>query len=113
MNVFYNDSKTDLKLRCDSCINSRLPQHYKRHISGPSCSCKHRYLWVSPIFEHYISLIHMGYSRPLTTFLVTKEFLFHRPALIFQPTENLRASDNQSTQCQKRIRSSWRNAHLL
>jgi len=50
---------------------------------------------------------------PLTTILITKEFLFHRPVLIFQPTENSRASDNQSTQCQKRIRSSWRNVHLL
>jgi len=55
----------------------------------------------------------MGYSTPLTTILVTKEFLFHSPLLIFQPTENSRASDNQSTWCQKRIRSSWRNAHLL
>jgi len=55
----------------------------------------------------------MGYSTPLTTILVTKEILFHRPVLIFQPTENSGASDNQSTQCQQRIRSSWRNAHLL
>jgi len=23
MNVFYNESKTDLKLRCDCCMNSR------------------------------------------------------------------------------------------
>jgi len=74
MNVFYSDSKTDLKLWCDYCINFqlfegaqdivirltavccmllphnpyRLPQHYKRHI----CSSKHRFLWISPIFEH-------------------------------------------------------------
>ena len=79
----------------------RLPKHYKRQVCGPSCSCKHRYLWVSPIFEHYISLIYMGYSMPLTTILVTKQFLFHRPVLIFQPTENSRASINQSMQCQK------------
>jgi len=39
--------------------------------------------------------------------------LFHRPVLIFQPTEKSRASDNPSTQCQKAIKSSWRNAHLL
>ena len=55
----------------------------------------------------------MGYSPPLTTILVTKEFLLHRPVLIFQLAENSRASDNQNTQCQKCIRSSWRNAHLL
>ena len=78
----------------------RLPKHYKRHVCGPSCSCNLRYLWVSPIFEHYISLIYMGYSTPLTTILVMKEFLFHRPVLIFQPTENSRANNNQSTRCQ-------------
>ena len=36
---------------------------------------------------------------PLTTFLVKKEFSLHRPVLIFQPTVNSWASDNQSTQC--------------
>jgi len=40
---------------------------------------------------------------PLTTFLVKKEFLLHRPVLIFQPTVNSTASDNQSTQCQNCI----------
>jgi hypothetical protein len=38
----------------------RLPQHYKRHVCGPFCSCKHRFLWVSPIFEHYFCLNYMG-----------------------------------------------------
>jgi len=78
MNVFYSESKTDLKLQWDYCIKFqlnegaqdvfsrlmavccmllphnpyRLPQHYKRHICGPSCSCSHRFLWISPIFEH-------------------------------------------------------------
>jgi len=71
MNVFYSDSKTDLKLQCDSCMNSRysgcqevlsrltaacsmllphnpyrLPQDYNRHVRGPTCSCKHRYLYL-------------------------------------------------------------------
>jgi len=56
----------------------------------------------------------MGYSTPLTTILVTREFLFHhRLVLIFKPTENSRVSDNQTTRCHKCIRSSWRNAHLL
>ena len=33
----------------------RLPQHYKRHV----CSCKLRFLWISPIFEHHFCLIYM------------------------------------------------------
>ena len=40
---------------------------------------------------------------PLTPFLVKKEFLLHRPVLIFQPTVNSRASDNGSKQCQNCI----------
>jgi len=70
MNVFYSDSRTDLKLRCDYCIKFqgaqdvvtrlttvccmlllhspyRLPHPYKRHVCGPSCSCKHWFLWIS------------------------------------------------------------------
>jgi len=41
----------------------KLPQHYKRHICRPSCSCKHWYSWVSPIFEHYFCLNCMGTVR--------------------------------------------------
>ena len=33
-----------------------------------------------------------GYSMPLRTFLVKKEFLLHRPLFIFQPTVNSRAT---------------------
>jgi len=78
MNVFYSDSKTDLKLRCGYCIKFqlfegakdvvtrllktvccmlllhnpyRLRQHYKRHVCEPSCGCKHQFLWISMIFE--------------------------------------------------------------
>ena len=40
---------------------------------------------------------------PLTPFLVKKEFLLHRPVLIFQPTVNSRASNNGSKQCQNCI----------
>jgi hypothetical protein len=76
-NVFYSEGKTDLKLRCNCVWHSRysrvpktflvdwpqcvacyfpttpyrLPQHYKRQVCGPSCSCKHWYLWVSPILS--------------------------------------------------------------
>jgi len=74
-NIFYSNSKTDLKLICDYCKifqlfegaqdflvdwrlcctllphnPYRLPQHYKGHVCGPSCSCKHRFMWISPIF---------------------------------------------------------------
>jgi hypothetical protein len=78
MNVFYSDSKKDLKLRCDYCTKFqlfkgtqdvfsrltpvccrllphnpyRLAQHYKRHIYELSCGCKHQFLWISPIFLH-------------------------------------------------------------
>jgi len=38
----------------------RLPQHYKKHICGPSYSCKHWFLWISMIFEHKICLNYMG-----------------------------------------------------
>ena len=44
-----------------------------------------------------------GYSTALATFLVKKDFLLHRPVLIFQPTVNSRASDNRSKQYQNRI----------
>jgi len=70
MNIFYSHSKIDIKLRCNYCIKFqlfegsqdvfsrlsavcymllphnlyRLPQPYKRHVCGPSSSCKHRFL---------------------------------------------------------------------
>jgi len=72
MNIFYSDSKTDLKQRCDYCTKFQLfkgaqdvfarltavccmllphnpytlPHHYNRHICGPSCSCKHWFFWI-------------------------------------------------------------------
>jgi len=78
MSFFHNDSKTDLQVLCDVCIKFllfegaqdvfsrltaeccmllphnpyRVPQHYKRHVCGPSCSCEHWFLWISLIFEH-------------------------------------------------------------
>ena len=132
-NIFYSDGKTDLKLRCICvwysgylrvpkmfivdwwlCVTCyypkhpyRLPRHYKRQVCGPSCSYKHWYFWV------LLSSGFHWYSKPLTTFLVKKEFLFHRPVLIFQPTVNPRASDNPSMQRYTRIRSAGKNAQLL
>ena len=74
--VLYSDSKTNLKVRCHYGIKNqlfegaqnvfstlkamccmlpphnpyRLPQHYKRHICGLSCTCEHQFFWISPIF---------------------------------------------------------------
>jgi len=139
MNVFYSDSKTDLKLRCDYCIKFqlfegaqdvvtrlaavcsmllphdpyRLPQHYKRHVCGPSCSCKHRFLHISVIFLSLVLSELYGYSMPLATFLVKKDCLFHRPVLIFQPTVNPSARYKQSFQCLNHISPLGQNAQLL
>ena len=81
----------------------RLPQHYKKHVCGPSCSCKHRYLWASLIFEHYFCLNYMGTVCHWQPFWSRKSFLLHRPVFIFQPTVNSRASDNCIEQCQNHI----------
>ena len=93
---FYSDSKTDLKLRCDYCINfqlfegtqdvfsrltavcwmllphnpSRVPQHYKRHVCGPSYSCKHWFFLDISDFWALVLSEHNGYSMPLKAFLV-------------------------------------------
>ena len=76
----------DLKLWCDTCIKFqlfagaqdvfirltavccmflpynpyRLPQHYKWHVCGPSCSCKVWFCWICLIFEHWFCLNYMG-----------------------------------------------------
>jgi len=64
-NIFYSDSKTDLKLRCDCCIKFQLfegAQDIVKRLTAvccmlltqnpqPSCSCKHRFLWISPNFS--------------------------------------------------------------
>jgi len=89
MNVLYSDSKTDLKLGHDSSIKFhlfegaqdvvtrltavccmllphnpyKLPQHYKKHVCGSYCSCKHRFVWISPIFEYRFCLNYMGTVR--------------------------------------------------
>jgi hypothetical protein len=94
MNIFYSDSKTDLKLgqwlrykippiwgcprHCyyiDGCMLHvttpqpyRLHQHYNRHVCGSYCSCKHWFLWIYPIFEHWFCLNYMGTVHHLQTF---------------------------------------------
>ena len=113
----------DLKLWCDNCIKFQvfegaqdifirltavccmflphnpyiLPQHYKRHVYGPSCSCKHLFLWISDFWALVLSELY-GYSVPLT-FLVNSCSSFHMPLLIFQPTTNCIASNNQNMPC--------------
>jgi len=129
MNVLYSDGKMDLKLWCDNCIKfqlfegaqdvfitltavccmflphnpHRLPQHYKRHVCGPSCSCKLRFLWIISDFWALVLSELYGCSMSLTTFQVNSYSLFHRPLLILQPTMNCIVSDNQSMQCQHLI----------
>jgi hypothetical protein len=122
MNIFYSDSKTDLKLLCDYCIKFqlfedaqdvfsrltavccmslphnpyRLPQNYKSHNYGLSCSCKHQFFVDISNFCALVLSEMDGYSTPLTTSLVNKYCSFHMPVLIFQLTVNSRASDKQS-----------------
>ena len=111
MNVSYSESKTDLKLRCDCCIKFqlfegdqdvfskftavgcmllphnpyRLPQHYKRHVCGPSCSCKHRYLWVSPIFKRYFCLNYVDTVRHWQPLWSTTRVHFKGQCWYFNP----------------------------
>jgi len=53
-----------------------------------------------------------GYSTSLTTFLVNKESLLHRPVLIFQPTVNPNASYEQSYQCLNHVSQLGQSAQL-
>jgi len=118
----------DLKLCCDNCTNFqlfegaqdvfirltavcfmfvshnpyRLPQQYKRHVCGPSCSCKHRFWWIYDFWTLVLSELY-GCTMSLTTFLVNSCSLFYRPVLILQPTVSSVASDNQSMQFQHLI----------
>ena len=65
----------------------RLPRHYKKQVCGPfcSCSCKHRYLWVSPIFQHYFCLNYMGTVCHWQPFWSRKSFCFIGQCLYFNP----------------------------
>jgi hypothetical protein len=134
MNIFYSDSKIDAKLQYDYCIKFQLfknsqdifsrlrvlccmllphmPQHYRRHVCGPSCSfninfCGYLRFWALDSSEVY------RYSMPLTTFLVNNFCLFHRPVLIFQTTLNCRASDKQRWAVSRTASLTQRTAQLL
>ena len=92
----------DLKLWCDNCIKfqlfegaqnifirltavcwmlqphnpHRLPQQYKRDMCGPSCSCKHRFWWISLISEHLFCLNYIGAVCHWQTFWSTATVCF-------------------------------------
>jgi hypothetical protein len=56
-------------------------------------------LQITPALQEVLLSELYGYSMPLTTLVVKKEFLLNRPLLIFQPTAN----KNRGKQCQYRI----------
>ena len=59
-------------------------------------------MYISDFLALHLSEFY-GYITALTNFLVKKEFLVHRPMLIFEPTVNYRTNDNRTKQCQNRI----------
>ena len=111
MSFFHSDSKTDLKVRCDYCIKFqlfegaqdvfsrltavcyillphnpyRLPQHYKRHVCGPICSCRRWYLSVSRIFDYYFCLNYVGTVRNWQPFWSTTRVHFIGQYWYFNP----------------------------
>jgi len=138
MSFFYRDSKTDLKLRSDCRIKFqvfmvaqdifgrlmvecclllphnpyRVPQHYKRHIFGPCCSCKQWFfLHNSDSWKLVLSKL-CWCSSLQKIFLVKNWCSFHRPVLIFQPTVDSSATDKQSKLCLKRTSRLRQNAQL-
>jgi hypothetical protein len=66
----------------------RLPQHYKRQFWGPSCSCKHRFSWISPIFEHFFCLNCMRTVRHWQAFWSRKSFHLTGQCWYFNPQWN-------------------------
>jgi hypothetical protein len=111
MNVSHSDSKTVLKLQCDCCTKfqlfedaqdvvtrlmavccmllphnpNRLPQHYKRHVCEPSYTCKHRFLWISLIFEHQFCLNSTGTVHHWQPFWSTARVCFIGPCWYLNP----------------------------
>ena len=63
----------------------RLPQHYKRQVCGAFCICKHRNVWVSPVFEHYLRLNYMGTARHWQNTWTRKSFRFIGQCWYFNP----------------------------
>ena len=63
----------------------RLPQHYKRHLCGPSCSCKHQFLWIYLIFEQKFCLNCMGTVCHWQSFSSTTRVHFTGQCWYFKP----------------------------
>ena len=91
---------------CVACYYPTTPTDYPSTTGGTSVGhpvavniniCGHLWFFSINLSELY------GYSTSLTNFLVKREFLLHKPVLIFQPTVNSRASDNCSKQFQNCI----------
>ena len=134
MNVFYSDSKTDLRLR-RNCIRissySRVPMallldwwlyvvcYYPTTPTDYPSTTRGMFVGTSVAVNiefsghlrffsiSFVWIIWVQYATP-TTFLVNNETSLHRPVLIFQPTVNPRASNNQSKQCQNSISELWK-----
>jgi hypothetical protein len=86
----------------------RLPQHYKRHICGPSCSCKRQYLWVSPIFEHYFCLNYMGTVCHWQPFWSTTRVRYIGQCWYFNPQWTAGQARNRASCVSKGI-THWEN----
>ena len=105
MSVFYSESKTDLKLRCNWVWNSKFSRVLKRFL-GDWRQCVSCYYPTIPtdypstlrgrsvgppvavgIYDFSALLLSelYGYSMPLTTFLVKKEFRFIGQCWYFNP----------------------------
>ena len=63
----------------------RLPQHYKRHACGPYFSCKHRFFWISPLFERQFCLNYMGTVRHWQPFWSTVRIRYIGQCWYFNP----------------------------
>jgi hypothetical protein len=128
MNVFYSYSKTDLKLRYDSCIKFqlfegaqhvysrlmavycmllphnpyRLPQHYKRHVCGPSCSCKLQFLSISIVWSIWL--------KYATDNLFGQQFLFFSQASVDISTHSeLQGKRQTKASCVSNSITYWKN----
>jgi hypothetical protein len=110
-NVFHSESKTDLKLWCNCIWNScysRVPKTFlvdwrlcvacyypttptdypsttRSRPVGPPATANIRYLWVSPVFEHYFCLNYMGIVCHWQPFWSRKSFRFIGQCWYFNP----------------------------
>jgi hypothetical protein len=70
-----------------------LPQHYNRHVFGPSCNCERQfYGYLRFLSIRFVWIIWVQYATDNLS-------CQHRPVLIFQPTVNSSACDKQTEQC--------------